>query len=137
MEDKDFLNKNWSINFALTIPTYFKANKKYHVGIKTNIELLAMISKEDIVHDPSSNPLISLEASISGLFSVKDFNELDSDTVDNIVKYQFPTLLLPYLRGTVTSFLANAGFGTFIFPLVNMAKLSSNLLKDTPISVVE
>ncbi|MDA3811423.1 MAG: protein-export chaperone SecB, partial [Spirochaetaceae bacterium] len=55
------------------------------------------------------------------------------DTLINVAKYQFPTILFPYLRSTVTSFFANAGFGTFIFPLINVVELAKKLLTDNEI----
>jgi len=70
---------------------------------------------------------------ISGLFEISDVSDLDDPTVERVVKYQFPALLLPYLRGALTSFLANAGFPGVFLPLININKMA----QQSGLSIVE
>lgn len=119
------INKDdWQINLAIRPPIYYKKDKLYIGGINCKISLLS-----------DEKPILNLESSISGMFSSED--ELDTESRDNLVKYQIPTILFPYLRSSITTFIANAGFGTFIFPLINVVELSRQTLKDIPINIVE
>ncbi len=115
---------DWEINLSIKQPTLFKKNNSYIGGINCKISLLS-----------DKKPILNLETSISGLF--QSDNQLDADVQENLVKYQIPTILFPYLRSTITTFIANAGFGTFIFPLINVVELSKKTLKDIQINLVE
>ncbi len=54
---------------------------------------------------------------------------------EQIVKNHFPVLLLPYLRSTISSFLANAGIVPFVFPLINLHRLAENT--DISVNVIK
>jgi len=115
---------DWEINLSIKQPTFFKKNNSYIGGINCKISLLS-----------EKKPILNLETSISGLF--QSDNMLDKEVEENLVKYQIPTILFSYLRSTITTFIANAGFGTFIFPLINVVELSKKTLKDIQINIVE
>jgi preprotein translocase subunit SecB len=112
------------INLRIKPPTFFKKNNIYVGGIDCKIGLIS---------DDSS--VFNLSVSISGMFQSE--NELQEDVKNSLVKYQIPTILFPYLRSTITTFIANSGFGTFIFPLINVVELSQKTLKDVQINIVE
>ena len=115
---------DWEINLSIKQPTFFKKNNSYIGGINCKIALLS-----------DKIPILNLETSISGLFQSDDL--LDREVEESLVKYQIPTILFPYLRSTITTFIANAGFGAFIFPLINVVELSKKTLKDIQINIVE
>ncbi|OHD24128.1 MAG: hypothetical protein A2Y34_09405, partial [Spirochaetes bacterium GWC1_27_15] len=106
---------DWEINLSINQPTYLKKNNLYIGSINCKIVLLS-----------DNNPVVNLETSISGLF--QSDCQLDKTVEENLVKYQIPTILFPYLRSTVTNFIANSGFGSFIFPLINVVELSKKTL---------
>lgn len=115
---------DWDISLAIKQPIYFKTNNTYISGINCRIIIIS-----------NSEKIGELHISISGLFQSDGKIELEDET--NLVKYQFPAILFPYLRSTVTTFIANAGFGTFIFPLINVVELSKATLKDVEIKSMD
>jgi preprotein translocase subunit SecB len=80
--------------------------------------------------------LLFVEGGIAGLFTV-DKGKFDKGTEKGLVRIQIPALLLPYLRGTITSLLANAGYGTVILPLINIHALAEEQLQGTEIKVID
>ena len=115
---------DWEINLSIKQPTLFKKNNSYIGGINCKVSLLS-----------DKKPIINLETSISGLF--QSDNQLNHDVEENLVKYQIPTILFSYLRSTITTFIANAGFGSFVFPLINVVELSKKTLKNIQINIIE
>ena len=59
---------------------------------------------------------------ISGMFTAE--NLADNQVEETFAKVNLPALLMPYLRATMTNILSNAGFGTMLFPLVNVYELA-------------
>ncbi|UTY31750.1 protein-export chaperone SecB [Treponema putidum] len=72
---------------------------------------------------------------IEGLFLV-DGHFKDSQE-NQIVKFQFPTILFPYLRSAITNILASAGFGSIVFPLINVYNLVENQDKKNKINIID
>ena len=124
----------WDIVFSIRQPSFFSQEKSYVAGLDIKIELKADNERTDESNGKSES-LISLAAGIAGLFQVAD-GRLEADQEKKIVKNHFPVLLLPYLRSTITSLLANAGFTPFIFPLINLHKLTEDALKDIEVKVI-
>jgi preprotein translocase subunit SecB len=123
------LTGEWSFEVALIHPQYSKSAKVYTCGVKVKSTLRYLLE------DKLGDPYCTLEAGIVGQFQAD--GELSKEIEENIVKYQAPTILFPYLRGAITTFLATAGFGTVLIPLVNMNKTAEISLKDIPIKVSE
>ncbi|AEV28937.1 preprotein translocase subunit SecB [Sphaerochaeta pleomorpha str. Grapes] len=68
---------------------------------------------------------------IAGVF--KKIGDMPKAQEEYMVKATIPSILLGYLRSTISSTFANAGFGSFIIPLINI----SNIVKDTNIQIVD
>ena len=121
----------WDIVFSIRQPSFFSQRKCYVAGLDIKIEL-----KDDNEKiDEGTENLISLSAGIAGLFEVSE-GRFESETEKNIIKNHFPVLLLPYLRSTITSLLANAGFTPFVFPLINLHRLAELNLKNMEIRLI-
>ena len=88
-----------------------------------------------IIKDGNSNEIAQGEFGIEGVFLVD--GTLENEKEENIVKFQFPTILFPYLRSAVTNIFASAGFGSIIFPLINVHNLIANQQKHNPIKVID
>jgi hypothetical protein len=130
-----FSPEDWDIKFRFRHPVYLKKEKTYVGGLDMLVSILEE-RKESEDADNSMGPfLVRLDAGIAGTFTVS--GRLDKKTEETLVKIQIPALLLPYLRGTISSFLANSGFGTLIFPLINIHTAAENALKDVEIEIVE
>lgn len=73
----------------------------------------------------------------SGSFSITGFfekhGEIPSDQEEYMVKATIPSILLGYLRSTITGTIANAGFGSVVLPLINI----NNMVKDMDIHIVD
>lgn len=122
----------WSMNIGVRDPIYIKSKAAYISGLNIALDVLGDNDNED--ENPPS--LISIKAGISGLFKVKDDRFLEEHEKD-IVRIQFPSLLLPYLRSSITGLIANAGLGTFIFPLINIRDAIKSSMKAVEIQVIE
>jgi preprotein translocase subunit SecB len=128
LDNMDSLNPSmWDFNVMVRTPMFFQGRNQYLSGVKCLVSLKP---------DPDRNEFrpLELSATISGLFETE--GRFSEDTEMALVKMQMPTILLPYLRGTITSFLANAGFGSVILPLINMVKLADNALRDISVNVI-
>lgn len=121
--NKNIIEKS-EINIGLKQPIFMKKDNRFITGIDCKITIML-----------NNVPIVTLKAGITGLFTTDDVS--DMSLIESIVKIQFPTILFPYLRSTITSFFANAGFGTFIFPLINVVELAKNNLENIPIQIIE
>lgn len=75
------------------------------------------------------------EFGIEGLFKLE--GNINENTEKMVVKHQFPSILLPYLRSAITNILASAGFGSLICPLINIYKLAEQKDKEQEIKIVD
>ncbi|MCX5782588.1 MAG: protein-export chaperone SecB [Elusimicrobia bacterium] len=123
----------WNFKIGIRQPIYFKDRNYYICGLSGSISLDNQEGNGD------KKALISLETGISGIFKVESssMNRLTKEEENTVVKFQMPAILLPYLRGAITSFLANAGLGSVILPLVNVQALATKALEGLDIQVVE
>jgi len=92
---------------------------EYVGGLDIRVGLLS--TKKD------GSEIASGEFGIAGIF--KKVGMLKDDLEEHMVKETIPSILLGYLRSTISSTFANAGFGSVIIPLININKLvqQSNL----------
>ena len=122
----------WEVQIGLRQPVFSKKQKAYIGGldIRLRLELPDAQDKEKKLE------LLKLEAGIAGLFVVIE-GKFEKKIEERLVKYQIPALLLPYLRGTITSFLSNAGFASVILPLINIHALAKEYLNDIDIEIID
>jgi len=121
--------KGWKYEFSLGAPTFFKKRALYVVNVKCTLSHIIKTGEVE-------KNILTIKCSLSGAFESSN-GQISSDVEERIVKYHLPTILFPYLRGTVTTFVANSGFGPLVFPLVNINKIADDLLKEIPIQIVE
>jgi preprotein translocase subunit SecB len=43
-----------------------------------------------------------------------------------MVRINIPAILLPYLRAAITTIISQAGFGTIVFPLINIYEIAAS-----------
>jgi preprotein translocase subunit SecB len=130
-----FSLEEWDVKFRFRCPIFFKKNNCYVGGLDMRVSIPDKEQASDEEGDSEQNSLLSLDAGIAGVFAASD--QFEKETEDTLVKIQIPALLLPYLRGTIASFLANAGFGSLIFPLINIHAVAEDALKDVVIKIVD
>lgn len=130
-EDDD----KWNISVAIMQPTFYKKNLNCLGGFKIEMFLPDMSIEEN--NRNKDNSIISLECNIVGLFKVVDNDDFEKQqsNYEDLIKYQMPALLLPFLRATITSFFASAGYGSFIFPLINVFQMAQE--KEITIKYIE
>lgn len=111
----------WNSSISIRKPTLYKKDLLCLGGVR-----LLLVLPDETIDETTENPLISLDCNIVGLFKVIDPKEYESkkEEYENLMKYQIPALLSPFLRSTITSYFANAGYGSFIFPLINFHQLA-------------
>lgn len=126
-------NTTWNLQFAFRQPMYLKVPKKYVTGM--NVKLLLLPGSPE-APGVSEDSMLELELGISGLFSVEE-DRLAAEVEQELVKVHAPAILFPYVRSTLTSLLSNAGFGSFILPLLNIQEMAKQTPVPLEIKVVE
>lgn len=111
--------EDWQFSLAFRQPIYFEDQKIYIGGIEVEMRVPDQDEKEE--------ELVTLSAGIAGLFKSSE-GVFPEEIEQKLVKVQIPTILLPYLRSSVMSFLANAGFGSVVLPLINIAQMAKDTL---------
>jgi preprotein translocase subunit SecB len=102
-----------SINLRGT-EKYRSGDKVYYIGgLETHIK---------IKNEADGATMMEADFGISGIFNTID--PVDTHIEENFSRFNLPAILLPYLRATMTNILSTAGFGTVLFPLVNMYELA-------------
>ena len=81
-------------------------------------------TKVTITDSETENEVLNAVFGISGVFA--PIGEVSSEAEEGFTKTNIPAILMPYLRATMTSVLSNAGFGTVLFPLINVYELANN-----------
>lgn len=129
IEAMDF-DSDWKIELNVRRPAFYTEKKIYLGGVGCTFKKISsdLETREEI-------ELVAVEASIVGTFKVDGkFDEEKTETL--LVFHQMPTILFPYLRGTITSLLANAGIGSVIVPLINMNVAARNALEGQTVEVL-
>lgn len=122
-------SEDWQFRIGFRRPSYFEKKGVYVVGLSVDMRLTD--------NSPSTTKnLARIHVAIAGVFRCEK-GQLPAATEEKLVKYQAPFILLPYLRGAITSFFANAGYGSIVLPLINMNALAENELGDTSIDYVK
>lgn len=109
--------QDWGYSIAIRKPQFFTVANQYLAGIECTMTYPPTESNEE--------KLVELTATIGGLFEV-EHGRLEKELEDKIIKFQTPTILMPYLRAAMSSLLASAGIGTIIFPLINLHKIAED-----------
>jgi hypothetical protein len=137
LEISNALNpKGWKFEIAIRPPLFLKNEKKYVGGLDMSIKYpipeatLKDGWEEKFVSDETQKAppvaftdFVKLEIGIAGIFSAEE-GKFPQKTEENLVKIQIPMLLFSYLRSAVTSIMAQAGLGSFIFPLINVHEVA-------------
>jgi preprotein translocase subunit SecB len=132
----------WDYEIGIRQPAYVKEKKYYACGLDCKVFLFP--NKIEEVKKKAEDALLYIETGIAGIFSAVNENKdgqeqltrFNSDLESKLVRIQMPAILMPYLRGAITSFLANAGFGAVLFPLINVQELADKTLKDIEIKEI-
>ena len=129
----DFFNKNifatdnWQFKLGLKTPLFFENENAYVGGLGLMVRLVdpdVELADDDL--EDEEKVFLTLESEITGVFKFEDKPNLTEAQQQALVKIQIPAILMPYLRSTITSFLANAGYGSVVLPMVNMKALAEN-----------
>jgi preprotein translocase subunit SecB len=105
-----------NINFAIRLrnPGKYNINNVIHYLGGVDIKI-------DIVLSDKTN-ILTGEFGIMGVFKMVE--EPKKNDEERMVKINMPAILMPYLRAAMTNILSSAGFGTVLFPLINMYELA-------------
>lgn len=125
----------WKLDLAIRSPQYFAKEKCYVGGLDATMALFPVGSRVVAIAD-EERKLVNLEMGVAGFFTVAD-QRFEPAVEENLVRIQIPALLLPYLRGAMTTLLANGGFGSIMLPLINIHRVAEEQLKGQEIQVVE
>lgn len=131
----DYLNSTnpktaeWLINLSILQPRYSSSRKVYICGIQCDVAMNIGLEETE------TTQLLSLNSEIKGVF--ESDGQFKPEVEEMLVKVQMPAILMPYLRGCITTFLATAGYGPIIFPLINVNREAARDLKDIPVEIID
>jgi hypothetical protein len=130
MLEANSFDGEWNVTIALRKPLFYSQRKIYICGLECT---MSYPTPADMVKKGIPE-LVSLKAGMAGIFRAES-GRIPPDVETRLVKIQAPYILLPYLRGAMTSLLANSGIGAMIFPLVNLHEIAKEVLKDESITI--
>lgn len=122
----------WEYSINIRRPIFMKSKNIYIGGIDCTLSLFPKEYNEK--EKKKENALVYLNGGIAGSFGVGD-KRFENKIEQNLVRKQIPAILFPYLRATISSLLANSGFGSINVPLINIHKLAEDSLKDVEVEI--
>jgi len=128
MLQKVYFDEKWGIEFGLRIPQYWTNAKVYIAGLECKM------TYPPLEGDPDGGNAVEISGGAMGMFEVEE-GRFAPEVEKDIVTKHLPTLVMPYLRSTLTSVLANSGIGIHVFPLVNLHEVAAETLKNQDIIV--
>lgn len=131
LSNGQILPERWKFKLGFHQPQFFEKEELYVGGLSLDIILPGEQEQEDV----SPENLITLHAEISGAFRCEK-GKLAQNIEEKLVKNHIPAILMPYLRSAITGFLASAGYGAVVLPLINMNALAEQDMKNVAILVV-
>jgi len=114
------------VGLSFRPPLYSTSNALYFGGIEAKV-----------THPFNDESLFELTAGIEGIFQVVEKAQFETDVEQDLVRFQIPAILFPYLRSAITGFFANAGLGSFMFPLINVREMAQQVGNHLEIKVIE
>jgi hypothetical protein len=118
------------ISLAFRQPIFDKGNGIYLGGLEAH---LAYPSNRE---GDQESYQFELTAGLEGVFQTKDREQFSPEVEQDLVKFQIPAILFPYLRAAITGFFASAGLGSFVFPLVNVREMARQTSRALEINVI-
>jgi len=118
---------NYLMNIGPIKPDCIKLSIKLRNTEKFNIDGIVtyiggLMTQIRITNEVDGPMMLEGQFGISGMFTSK--KTVDKQTEEAFAKVNLPALLMPYLRATMTNIISNAGFGTMLFPLINIYELA-------------
>jgi preprotein translocase subunit SecB len=78
-----------------------------------------------ITDEEDGSTILEGEFAISGVFAPA--GDIEKAEEEKFATINLPALLMPYLRSAMTNTLASAGFGTMLFPLINIYDMAKSV----------
>jgi preprotein translocase subunit SecB len=129
--EKSFVGDSWNFSVAFRKPVYYSKRQQYVCGLE--VTLLCPPPEEG---EEGADAMVRIRGGIVGLFKA-DEGKLDPALEKQLAKIHAPYILLPYLRGAVTSLLANAGIGAVLFPLINLHEVAKTAMAGEELTVID
>lgn len=131
LSNGQILAERWKFKLGFLQPQFFEKDELYVGGLSLDM----VLPGEQKQGADSSENLITLHAEISGAFRCER-GKVPTNVEEKLVKNHIPAILMPYMRSAVTGFLASAGYGGVVLPLINMNALAERDMKDVEILVI-
>lgn len=104
---------------------YIEDKKTFYMGgIEAKVEI-----------SDNGNDLAAGIFGIEGLFAIVD-DCFNAEQEEMLVKKQIPSILFSYLRSAITNIFASAGFGSIVFPLINIYNAVEKQEKRAEIKII-
>lgn len=112
------IEKKVNINNSLSVE--YEELSKNEINVKLEYEA------------KSDDMSINVAAVINGIFELDNYQGLDQDTIEYILKVNTIAILMPYLRSQVILLTSQPGFNPIQIPVINaeaLYKMSQNKVK--------
>jgi preprotein translocase subunit SecB len=114
-DNKPLMPQNINLSIKLRNTEKFDINGSIHY--------VGGLSIQVIIHDEENQEeMLNGEFGISGIFA--PVGDMEKSVEESFARINLPALLMPYIRAAITNILSQAGFGTVLFPLVNVYELA-------------
>jgi preprotein translocase subunit SecB len=122
--------EEWKVAYAFRDPIYFEKLNKYIGGLDIQLKLYAETNDAEAEtsaceEDDTIKEILHLEAGIVGTFALGE-NSFSESQIENLVTLQIPSILMPYLRAAVSSFLCSGGWLNAPLPLLNVYEMAKH-----------
>lgn len=117
------LNDLWESALTFSNPMYLKEDRIYLSTLGATMRLL----KRDSLGSEDEEPLMTVSAFITGAFRFVG-EEFERSKRENLILHQTPAILLPYLRASIGSCVANSGFQAPPLPLINLYETTKSMV---------
>jgi preprotein translocase subunit SecB len=125
------LNNDAILSSEVKLSIRLSDTEKYISSDGSIMYLRGLNTLIDIIYKDTEKSILKGEFGITGVFVPT--GPVEKEAEENFTKINIPAILMPYLRASMSSVLSGAGFGTVLFPLINIYELA----KDQPHSIIE
>lgn len=111
---------NCEIKYQFAFRNALRLKKTDRVLYVTGLKIDLMIFDKDTSKQIATGSFV-----ITGLFS--STGDFSKEVEENLIKFQAPTILFPYIRASISLILTTAGFSGVILPLINVTEAAKSL----------
>lgn len=110
-------DEEWVAFNRFSTTYYHEESDSYMVTFGLRLALKRILGRDPL---PEGEFFVDAQGDITGLFRFNKETEHPKQTQENLIRFNGPAILAPYLRAALSSLLAQSGYGHVISPLLNI-----------------